>query len=352
MNAPIDISAVTLRTPRMTLRPWRETDVQDFYCYAKVDGVGQMAGWAPHRSIEESGVILENFIRGKKTFALEYNGKVIGSLGIEKYSETNYPELAPYRGRELGYVLSRDYWGKGLMPEAAAEVIRYLFDTEKLDFLLVGHFEWNRQSARVIEKCGFRYLKTTDFVTRFNTVERTREYILLNDINGTGCSQQIPVIYPLRSDELAESLSVIHESFRTVAEEFGLTKENCPKHTSFIPISFLEAQMKWGWQMFGLFSGKQIIGYFSLSKENEEAYELHNLAVLPQYRHKGFGKKLLEYAKQNLIDHGGNILKVRIIEESCVLKEWYLANGFKHTGKKKFPHLPFTTGYLQWQPQE
>ena len=36
MNAPIDISAVVLQTERLTLRPWRETDLEDFYAYASV----------------------------------------------------------------------------------------------------------------------------------------------------------------------------------------------------------------------------------------------------------------------------------------------------------------------------
>lgn len=41
MNAPIDISSITLKTPRLTLRPWRQSDLEDFYEYASVDGVGQ-----------------------------------------------------------------------------------------------------------------------------------------------------------------------------------------------------------------------------------------------------------------------------------------------------------------------
>ena len=44
MNTPIDISNVVLTTERLVLRPWRETDLEDLYEYAKVDGVGQMAG--------------------------------------------------------------------------------------------------------------------------------------------------------------------------------------------------------------------------------------------------------------------------------------------------------------------
>ena len=58
-------------------------DLDDLYAYASVDGGGQMAGWKPHESKEESQKILDMFIGHKKTFALEYQGKVIGSLGVE-----------------------------------------------------------------------------------------------------------------------------------------------------------------------------------------------------------------------------------------------------------------------------
>ena len=178
MNKYIDITGLVLTTPRLTLRPWRESDLNDFYEYASVDGVGQMAGWNPHRNIEESKTILSHFIQGKHVFALEYGGKVIGSLGIEEYSEENYPELDALQGREIGYVLSKSHWGQGLMPEAVRAVIDWLFDAEKLDFIIVGHFERNVQSRCVIEKCGFQYIKTTKFETRYDTVENSMEYIL------------------------------------------------------------------------------------------------------------------------------------------------------------------------------
>ncbi len=178
MNAVIDITGVVLRTDRLTLRPWRESDLSDLYEYARVDGVGQMAGWNPHRDMEESRAILHSFIRHRKTFALEYQGKVIGSLGVEEYSEENYPELENLRGREIGYVLSRDYWGMGLMPEAVKAVIAWLFSETGLDFLICGHFDHNARSRRVVEKCGFRYIKTTKYTTRYDTVENSVEYIL------------------------------------------------------------------------------------------------------------------------------------------------------------------------------
>lgn len=178
MNKPIDISTVVLKTPRLTLRPWRQSDLQDFYEYASVDGVGQMAGWLPHKSVEESQGILTRFIEGKKTFAIELEGKVIGSVGVEAYNEENFPELDAKQGRAIGYVLAKPYWGKGLMPEAVQAVIAYLFDCVQLDFVLISHFEWNRQSRRVIEKCGLHYCKTTVHETRFGTRETTLEHIL------------------------------------------------------------------------------------------------------------------------------------------------------------------------------
>ena len=173
MNAKIDISNVILHTERLTLRPWTMDDLDDFYEYASVDGVGQMAGWLPHKGKEESRNILQRFIEGKKTFALEFNGKVIGSLGVEEYNEEELPEFQEKLGREIGYVLSKDYWGRGLMPEAVQAVIKYLFDTAGLDFIVCGHFVENFQSQRAQEKCGFKHYKIVKYTTRYGEVKDT-----------------------------------------------------------------------------------------------------------------------------------------------------------------------------------
>lgn len=178
MNALIDISKTVLKTDRLVLRPWQQEDLDDFYEYASVDGVGQMAGWLPHESKETTQMILDSFITHKKTFALELEGKVIGSLGIESYKDDEFPELDVLRGRSIGYVLSKDYWGQGLMPEAVKAVLKYLFEEEKLDFLIISHYDFNSQSRRVIEKCGFQYMKTIQLQTRYNTTEDTLVYIL------------------------------------------------------------------------------------------------------------------------------------------------------------------------------
>ena len=180
MNAPIDVTNIRIETPRLILRPWRESDLHDFYAYASVPGVGEMAGWVHHQSIEESEKILNSFIRHKKTFALELKetGHVIGSLGLEELEPD--PVEGERYGREIGYVLSKAYWGRGLMPEAVQAVIDYYFRVLHLDYLTCGHFLQNAQSQRVIEKCGFTFFSETKYETRYDTVEISRNYILRN----------------------------------------------------------------------------------------------------------------------------------------------------------------------------
>ena len=181
MNAHIDIGGVSLSTERLLLRPWRADDLEDFFAYASEDGVGQMAGWKPHENREESQRILDHFIRGRRTFALEYRGRAVGSLGIEEYDEERFPELAEKKCREIGFVLAKEHWGKGLMPEAVREAVRYLFEEAGLDAILCGHFLWNRQSLRVQEKCGFRHYAFGTFLTRMGAREADEQRILTKE---------------------------------------------------------------------------------------------------------------------------------------------------------------------------
>ena len=181
MNKEIDITGITIKTRRLTLRPFCQDDLDDFYEYAKVDGVGQMAGWLPHKSLEESKDILDIFIAGKNQFALVYNNKVIGSIGIEKYNEKELDEFSSLKGREVGYVLSKDYWGQGLMSEAIKGVVKYLFEEVKLDFIAGSFFKRNIRSKRVQEKNGFKFYKDIIYETRYGTKEDSVYMILTKE---------------------------------------------------------------------------------------------------------------------------------------------------------------------------
>lgn len=165
MDIRIDVSNTVLETPRLVLRPWRESDVADLYSYASVEGVGEMAGWKHHESLEESREILARFIDHRNVFALEHRGvsRIIGSLGLHRSWANEEAGLQKLKVKELGYVLSREYWGQGLMPEALCMVIEFCFEECGLDAVTAGHFTGNNQSRSVLEKCGFQFVKQSRY---------------------------------------------------------------------------------------------------------------------------------------------------------------------------------------------
>lgn len=183
MNATFKINGKVLETQRLILREFKENDLTDFYEYASVDGVGEMAGWSHHENIETTKEILNSFIKDNKVFAIVYkeNNKVIGSLGVEKYGmEDKLDEFKNLYGREIGYVLSKDYWGKGIMKEAVKCVINYLFDECNLDFIICGYYLFNNQSKRVQEKCDFKPYRSLMMDTKRGTKEKGILNLLLN----------------------------------------------------------------------------------------------------------------------------------------------------------------------------
>ena len=159
MDIPIDLSSTIIETERLILRPWQEADLHDFNAYASVPGVGEMAGWPHHKSLEESRQILQMFIGSKNELALFHrqDNKVIGSFGIKNSNWANEDEqYAHLKMKDLGYVVAKDYWGQGLAAEAAKAAINFCFTQLGLDAITCGHFKTNPQSRRVIEKCGFK----------------------------------------------------------------------------------------------------------------------------------------------------------------------------------------------------
>lgn len=148
-----------IETERLILREWSEDDAADVYSYASGADVGPMAGWKPHDSVDESLNVIRMFIRENETWAIEYreNHRVIGSVGLHKSSKGKL-----VYERELGYVLAEDYWGRGIIPEAAAAVLRYGFLKLGSGSIIASHYDFNTRSKRVIEKLGFRYLTHMD----------------------------------------------------------------------------------------------------------------------------------------------------------------------------------------------
>ena len=183
MNAEINISNVILETDRLILRTWELKDLDDFFEYASVEGVGEKAGWEHHKSKDKSLEILKMFIEEKKVFAivLKENQKVIGSIGIEELSEELDKDLDNLLGRELGYVLNKDYWNKGIMKEAVSKVVDYCFNTLKLNFLMASYFNYNIASKRVLENLNFKFYKDIIIETKYNNIKEKSTLMLLKN---------------------------------------------------------------------------------------------------------------------------------------------------------------------------
>jgi len=287
--------------------------------------------------------ILMRMNENYRHFTIFYGDEIVGGIFYRVHGKYT-PEKFLGDGE---YYLCRvyvdpKYQNKGVATKAILLCEREFPDAKRIFVDFPTDMEKNK---RCYEKAGFRDTGERREADIGLTLALFCKEIKKNDSD----APRHPLIFPVERDMLPQCLEVIHKSFATVAKEFALTQENCPKHTSFIPLTFLETHLLWGWQTFGLFSGKKMIGYMSLSKKDDKVYELHNLAVLPEYRHYGFGKQMLDFAKETVKRSGGEKIEIGIIEESTVLKNWYIANGFIHTGTKKFDHLPFTCGYLEWK---
>lgn len=146
-----------LETERLILRRWEEGDAQDMYTYAKDPDIGPIAGWPAHQSVEESRNIIKNVFTGEEAYAicLKKDGRAIGAIELKLNGHTDMTERDDEC--ELGYWLGKPFWGQGIMPEAAGEMMRHAFEDIGMTKVWVGYYEGNTKSKRVQEKAGFRY---------------------------------------------------------------------------------------------------------------------------------------------------------------------------------------------------
>ena len=156
-----------------------------------------------------------------------------------------------------------------------------------------------------------------------------------------------PVIRKVGFEELDACAGLIRESFGTIAEQFHLTRRNCPTNGAFIERAWLETEWRRGILMYALCRGEVPVGFVQLDRTSPGVCELKKLAVRPEYRHLGYGTLLLSFARRRAAELSAEKITIGIIEENVVLKEWYRANGFAHTGTKRFEHLPFTVGFME-----
>lgn len=168
---------VKLETERLILRPWKETDAENLYAYASDPEVGPPAGWPPHTSVENSREIIKGVLSHKETYAVCLrDGKPIGSIGLHLNGSTDMTDRDDEC--ELGYWIAKPFWGQGMIPEAARELLRYAFEQLGMRAVWCGYYEGNDKSRKVQEKLGFVYQHQTEGI----------EVTLMNEIRTGHCN--------------------------------------------------------------------------------------------------------------------------------------------------------------------
>jgi ribosomal protein S18 acetylase RimI-like enzyme len=149
--------------------------------------------------------------------------------------------------------------------------------------------------------------------------------------------------------DLDACAEVLRLSFKTVADELGLTPQNAPTNPAFMTLERLQSGIEKGAVFFGAFLDSGMKGCVAVepSREDPNACYVERLAVLPGHRHKGLGKALMAHAEGFVRSAGRHIASIGIVDENTRLKKWYLSLGFREIRKRKYEHLPFTVCFME-----
>lgn len=157
----------TLTTPRLTLRPFTPEDAQDMFDNWCADPeVTKYLTWPTHPTVDVTHLVCADWVsryseRDYYQWAIVHEGQVAGSIAVVSHDDR-------IGKAEIGYVLSRKLWHRGIMTEALQTVMDYLFDVVGYDRLEARHDPRNPHSGGVMRKCGMRYEGTLRHSDRNN----------------------------------------------------------------------------------------------------------------------------------------------------------------------------------------
>lgn len=144
---------VTLKTERLILRKFKKSDYKDIFLWASNPLVNRYVSYQPHKSLSDSKKIADLWADKAKqidyyNWAIEYNGKVIGNIGVVKHDDL--------WEAVMGWQIDSPYWNKGIMTEAATAVFDFLFCEVGFHRICSKHETRNPGSGKVMEKLGMK----------------------------------------------------------------------------------------------------------------------------------------------------------------------------------------------------
>jgi GNAT superfamily N-acetyltransferase len=141
---------------------------------------------------------------------------------------------------------------------------------------------------------------------------------------------------------------LIRDSFRDVAERFGLTLENCPKHPSNYTGEWIKKDLARGVTYYILERDGEPVGCAAIEQASTDLCYLERLAVLPGERCNGFGRALVNNVLIKAATLGAQEVGIGIIAQHTELKEWYRKIGFVEDETKDYEHLPFRVTFMKY----
>ena len=165
------MSKNVIETQRLILRDWKLSDLNDFSEMWTNPNVTVPQGDLPKQSTVECMPLLEHLISAKNNYAvvLKNTGKVIGSVGLNEDAGNNSDV------RNLGYILNEDYWNNGYMIEALKGIVANGCNT--LSAVFSKEID-NKKSLHIIEKLGFKFVKTIDGINKINGRQTFYDYYI------------------------------------------------------------------------------------------------------------------------------------------------------------------------------
>ena len=156
------IRTFPIKTPNLYLRRFVMPDAAKAYENWMSDkDVTEFLTWEAHRSPEESERVIGEWIRSYELGTMDWcitlrrDGEQIGSItAVQDFPEEGYCEL--------GYCLSKEYWGKGYMTEAVKAVTGFIFSNTDYKWVQARCDSENYGSKRCLEKCNYGLVANFD----------------------------------------------------------------------------------------------------------------------------------------------------------------------------------------------
>lgn len=142
---------------------------------------------------------------------------------------------------------------------------------------------------------------------------------------------------------------IIREAYSEVAERFGLNRENCPKHPSNCTDQWIRRDVERGVDYYLLVMAGKAVGCAALERTNNALCYLERVAVLPDYKRRGLGRKLVDHLINRARQDGMKEVGIGIIAKQQELLNWYQRIGFATGETKRFDHLPFEVLFMTYR---